>query len=590
MKILVTFLEKLKIKKRRNLFLLGLTPLFLIGIGITIFDIYYYNRILPGVYASNLLLAGKTRVEAEALLKNQIKTPGTITLLAKGKKFDLSLNDIDLSYDIQSTVNSAYHLYRSENIISDIFNKPISLFTIKSVPIVTTTDEGKLNEYLQVISSQVATEPVHPSVIYSGNEVNVEKGSAGENIDNKKFRKNLEQQLASEDYSDIHIPFRTIDPALSEEESESLKKRAETLVEKRITLQHEYDLFSLKENELFSFLDARENFNEENIFRYVEKEISPRVNREPQNAVFRFEGGKVIEFLPGKDGITIDRQLLKDQLIDKLASLETSDEKTSTLIVPVQTDPPKVTTDQVNNLGINELLGSGISKFKGSIPGRVFNIGHASSKLNGVLVAPGETLSFNQAVGEVSSLTGYKQAYVIKDGRTVLGDGGGVCQVSTTLFRAALAAGLPINERRAHSYRVGYYEQNSPPGLDATVYSPTTDLKIKNDTPGHILVQTIFKPFESTLIFEIYGTNDGRIATTTKPVVTSVTAPPEDLYVDDPTLPTGVVKQVDYKAWGAKAVFDYKVERDGVTTYEKRFVSNYRPWQAVYLKGTGVQQ
>jgi hypothetical protein len=90
-----------------------------------------------------------------------------------------------------------------------------------------------------------------------------------------------------------------------------------------------------------------------------------------------------------------------------------------------------------------------------------------------------------------------------------------------------------------------------------------------------------------SLIFEIYGTNDGRIATTTKPIITSVSPPPEDLYVDDPTLPLGETKQIDYKAWGAKVNFDYTVEKDGETIYEKTFYSNFRPWQAVFLRGTG---
>ena len=186
----------------------------------------------------------------------------------------------------------------------------------------------------------------------------------------------------------------------------------------------------------------------------------------------------------------------------------------------------------------------------------------------------------------MSVLTGYKQAYIIQDGKTVLGDGGGVCQVSTTLFRAVLNSGLSIVERAAHSYRVGYYEQNSGPGLDATVYSPTTDFKFKNDTPANILIQTIYEPKIYKLTVEVYGTSDSRVASTTKPVVTSSTPPPEDLYMDDPTLPVGTVKQVDYKSWGAKVIFDYTVTRNGETLYQKKFVSNYKPWQAKFLRGT----
>jgi vancomycin resistance protein YoaR len=169
-----------------------------------------------------------------------------------------------------------------------------------------------------------------------------------------------------------------------------------------------------------------------------------------------------------------------------------------------------------------------------------------------------------------------------------LGDGGGVCQVSTTFFRAALNAGLPIVERRSHSYRVAYYEQGFSPGLDATVFDPTTDLKIKNDTDNYILIQTIFNEKESRLTFDLYGTNDGRISTVGKSVIKSSTPPPEDLYIDDPTLKIGVVKQIDYKAWGAKVYFNYKVEKDGVILFEKIFYSNYQPWQAKFLRGTAT--
>jgi vancomycin resistance protein YoaR len=168
----------------------------------------------------------------------------------------------------------------------------------------------------------------------------------------------------------------------------------------------------------------------------------------------------------------------------------------------------------------------------------------------------------------------------------MLGDGGGVCQVSTTFFRAVLNTGLPIIERRSHSYRVGYYEQDSPVGLDATVYAPSTDFKFRNDTNNHILIQTEFLPKKAMLIFEIYGTDDGRSATISKSVISSVTPPPEDLYIDDPTLPAGTIKQIDYKAWGAKAYFTYTVERDGETIFEKTYYSTYQPWQAKFLKGT----
>jgi vancomycin resistance protein YoaR len=150
-----------------------------------------------------------------------------------------------------------------------------------------------------------------------------------------------------------------------------------------------------------------------------------------------------------------------------------------------------------------------------------------------------------------------------------------------------LDSGLPIIERNPHSYRVSYYEQDSGPGIDATVYSPYVDLKFKNNTPNHLLIQTDINTSSYFLSFEIYGTPDGRKVTMTDPVILSSTPPPEDKYVDDPSLPQGEIEQIEHKAWGAKVSFDYKVIKDNFVIYEKTFYSNYRPWQAVYLRGTG---
>jgi len=350
------------------------------------------------------------------------------------------------------------------------------------------------------------------------------------------------------------------------------------------TADFEYQSFAYKGEGLFPFLGTKGGVDQDYVSETVSK-ISSQVEREAKNPVFVFEEGRVKEFEPSIEGVSVKADELSALIVDSLRAFEEG-ENTATIEVPVVKSSPKITTGDVNNLGINELIGRGVSRFRGSIANRVHNISLASSRFKGVLVAPGETFSFNKALGDVSDLTGYKQAYVIKEGKTVLGDGGGVCQVSTTLFRAALKAGLPIVERAAHSYRVGYYEQDSLPGFDATVYDPSPDLKIQNDTPGHILIQTSVDTKTSTLVFEIYGTSDGRVATTTKPIITSQVAPPEDLYVDDPTLAAGTVKQIEYKAWGAKVSFNYLVTRNGEEIYKKTFFSNYRPWQAVYLRGT----
>ncbi len=305
------------------------------------------------------------------------------------------------------------------------------------------------------------------------------------------------------------------------------------------------------------------------------------------DALFQFNAGRVTAFRPSREGKQVNRDKTKEAFMQTLATVPNTSETHIVVPLTVETIKPSMTTDQVNAFGIKERIGRGYSEFAGSIPGRVHNVALAAARINGVLIKPGATFSFNDAVGDISAATGYQSAYIIKEGRTVLGDGGGVCQVSTTLFRAALNAGLPIVERRAHAYRVHFYEDDgSKAGLDATVFSPSVDLKIKNDTPGYILIQAKTNTKNMTLTFELYGTADGRRAEILNHQVGGLTPPPPPLYQDDPTLPKGVTKQVDWAAWGANASFRYKVTRNGEVLQDQVFTSRFQPWQAVYLKGT----
>jgi len=314
--------------------------------------------------------------------------------------------------------------------------------------------------------------------------------------------------------------------------------------------------------------------------------IAAEVDRPVQDALFEFKNGKVVSFQISKEGREVDRQEVKKLIILAFSSPQ----KEKTLIpldLPVKIIEPRIATEKSNELGIRQLLAEGESFFKDSIPSRVHNIILASSYLHGVVIPPGEVFSFAKKIGTISAEVGYKPAYVIKNKATVLEDGGGVCQVSTTLFRAALNAGLPIVERKAHYYRVGFYEQGGyPPGLDATVYPPSPDLKFKNDTPAHILIQTIVDKEAKRLVFQLYGTSDGRRVEISKPVIHSQTPPPEPIYIDEPSLPAGVIKRIDSAHWGAKVSFERKVfYADGSLKEKQTFWSNYVAWPAVFQRG-----
>ncbi len=325
-------------------------------------------------------------------------------------------------------------------------------------------------------------------------------------------------------------------------------------------------------------------YNSESIDEYL-TELKESYTLEPKDALFELNNGKVSAFKPEEPGKEILTEQAKKDFLSYMSNV-TNLPQHYEIVVSDKILEPEITLENVNTYGIVEKIAEGRSNYTGSIPGRVHNVILATSRFHGVLVPPGDIFSYNKIVGDISQATGFQPAYVIKDGRTVLGDGGGVCQVSTTLFRAALNAGLPIIERKAHAYRVHYYENDRKPGFDATVFSPSVDFKFKNDTGNYILIQTSINQATRDVIFEFWGKKDGRQVELSDAQIYDQRPAPEPLYQDDPTIPRGTTKQVDWAAPGAKSKFTYKVTRNGEVLQDETFYSNYRPWQAVYLVGT----
>lgn len=578
------------INKRKNTIKAAIS-IVLIFIVITLgFNLYYYNKFFKNVYLAEVSLEGKTKDQAlDELMSKPL--PRNLKVIVGQASYDILTSEIDYSVDYKKSLDRVYGYTNSGNIINDQITKFVLLFKPKSFSLNINLNEAKLLESVLIISSKTGSKPIQPSAKIINGQVVVERGVDGIQIDEEEVVNQIKNELSNLKDRPINVEFKNIKAYLDDTEYQDYKLLVDKVKGSSIKLFVEPDgppshiEYQINDSTIASFVRYDKKLDEKSIRQEI-LEISKNINRNSQNSVFIVEDGLVKEFVPSKDGVTVD----EDQLLNKIATSVNDilfGNQQPSIEIPVVKYPAKIKNEDVNNLGIKTLLGKGYSTFRGSIPNRIHNVNLAQSKFKGLLIPPGETVSFNNVLGDVSSFTGYKAAYVIKDGKTVLGDGGGVCQVSTTLFRAVLNAGLPVIERRAHAYRVGYYEQGFPPGLDATVYSPTTDFKFKNDTPSYILIQPTIDLNNLSLNFEIYGTSDGRISTVSKPVITSQSAPAEDLYIDDPTLPSGTIKQIEHKAWGAKVIFDYKVTRNNETLIDQRFVSNYRSWQAVYLKGTG---
>lgn len=567
--------------KLRNFFLFIVIVLLIAVAAYVGYILAFRNLILPRVSIANIEVTGMDKDSAKRLVEHYFKNnPSVVILRYEGKEYT-NFENFNVEYDFVWAVDQAMLIGRSGNVLTRIKEQAQALYKPRIIQVPSRYDIDEMIGVVDELGEEINSEPVWPTLEITGKNVALVKGKNGITIDKDKLKSDITSNLLLPGTHLVEIPMERVVTEESTEQSNKALAVAQNWIDKKLELKGKDTSFELSPNQIVSLFGLYFDPISSTSYEKIIAEIKPVIEREPVDAVFTFEEDRVKEFKPEVVGTKIDIPALKEKLA---VAIYTVDEKP--LQVPLILSYPDITVDKINNLGIKELIGKGTSEFAHSIPGRVFNVNLAASRINGVIIPPGEEFSFNKHVGEISRDTGYQSAYIISGGRTVLGDGGGVCQVSTTVFRAALNSGLPITERKAHAYRVGYYEQDSKPGIDATVYNPSVDLKFKNDTGNHILVQTKVDTKKLVMSVEIYGTSDGRVASITEPKISGQTAPPQTIYVDDPTLPAGTTKQIDWSAWGAKVSFDYKVERGGEILIEKTFYSNYQPWQAVYLKGT----
>jgi vancomycin resistance protein YoaR len=302
-------------------------------------------------------------------------------------------------------------------------------------------------------------------------------------------------------------------PALTAAEAEKALVSAEIAVGEPITLLGDGEQYVIEAANLKSWLlisstapktlVAREDFmprtsdynylDPSKVFLYVDN-LAKSIDKEAQNAQLSVSEGKVVVSIKEQIGSKVDRK-------DAINHIQQAVVGERIVKLKVSMIEPAIRSDNLTELGLTELISTGWSDFSGSPANRIHNVRVGASKFNGVLIEPDENFSFNKALGPVEASTGYLPELVILFDKTVPEFGGGLCQVSSTAFRAALNAGLPILERHAHAYPVSYY---TPYGVDATIYLPTPDLRWQNDTGKYVLIQTRIEGRK--LYFDFYGT------------------------------------------------------------------------------------
>jgi vancomycin resistance protein YoaR len=246
--------------------------------------------------------------------------------------------------------------------------------------------------------------------------------------------------------------------------------------------------------------------------------------------------------------------------------------------IALRRTPPARNVQDWYAKGIRYHFGGGESSFRGSPTFRVQNIVAGSRQIDNTYLGAGEVFDFNSRV-KISAALGFVEGYIISGGTLAKDIGGGICQVSTTVWRAAYNAGLPIVQRNNHSYRVHYYD---PPGFEATVFSPYKNLKFKNDTGSPMFIQMTWYTRSGRLTLDFFGAKPDRRVSITDPYIYNVRPPAGPRYQADPNVRLGRVRRIDSPERGMSVRINRTVSYDDGRKVSDSTRSTYVPWGAIY--------
>lgn len=571
-------------------------------------SISFGNRIFPGVSISGLSLSGLKVNEATALITSTSNYPenGRITLTYGEQKWEVTPAQLGVFMDPVASAVAAYKTGRKGSIDKVLLERFNLLRGGVEVQPAFIYNQKNTVDFLNMIAGQINQPLQEASLEISGTDVIVHNGQPGRVLDVAASLALIASQL--ELMHDAVIPLAVIETEPVILDAGAQGELARTILSQpfQFTLppeigavEGEWQLEPAALAKLLAF--ERGNNGSAGTFEVVVnptlaalhlESLREELDAEPENARFIFndETGQ----LDLEASAIIGRSINIQNSIQNInASIKAGGHQAQ---LAFDITEPAVTDSKTGaELGITELVYEHTSYFYGSSADRVQNIRAASASFHGLLIPPGGTLSMSDELGDISLDNGYAEALIILGDETIKGVGGGVCQVSTTLFRTVYFAGYPILERHAHAYRVAYYEQTAGgghnanlAGLDATVFVPLVDFKFRNDSDYWLLMATYIYD-NSALTWKFYSTKDGRSVEhhTTGP--TNIIEAPDDLYRENPELDKGEVKQVDWAAEGARVVVTRRVTRGSELLYDDTFTTVYEPWRNIFEYGPGTE-
>jgi vancomycin resistance protein YoaR len=580
------------------LFCLSVVLSLLFG-SVLAFELYYADRFYPGVWVWGVNVGGMRIEEAAAALETGLGLDASLVAV-RGPEYSWGVRptDLGLQLDAEATLAPAYQLGREGSWAENLLTHLQLLTESRTFPPITTYDERVTRLYLEALAAKIYLAPTDATLSLDGVTPVVNPAQAGRYLDIAATLAVLSPAVAQLAPAEVDLVVREIPPPVAD--AEPARAEAEALLNGPLTLvlanprEGDPGPWVIPPEQLVTMLVVRQEggtlhtgLNEDALRAYVEG-IAPELVIEPVDATYDLheDTGQLTALSPSAEGRALDVGASVVHIVQELAA--------GNRYVPLvlQAVPPRYPdTATAEELGIADLVAEGESYFIGSPAGRDHNIRLAATKFHGVIVPPGETFSFNDCLGPVTEEEGYDESLITAGEQLQMGIGGGICQVSTTAFRAAFWGGYPIVERWYHYQRVSYYELvGGEVGMDATVFSPQVDLKFVNDREYPLLIQTEVEEEEHRLIFRFYSTDDGRRVEKEGPEVTDETEPGPPIYELKEDMEPGTVTKWQSAVGGLTATIERRIyDANGNLIRHDTFASKYAPRRAAYHYGPGYE-
>lgn len=551
----------------------------------------YEDRIYPAVRIAGVPVGGMSFAEARAVVgarAEEIETT-TATFTYKGRTWTPALKELGVHVDVESTLDAAFQIGRESNARQRLSTAWSLLRNDRSLPLQVRLDASELNAWLDRVDVDLGVTPKDAALVVENGTVRIDPEVNGLIVDRTQLTEQVVATLRTLTPPTATLPVITKQPRVHAADLEPAKAKLEQALSRPITLTYDDRSWTLEPADLGAFVvttvtdnpgtapSVDVSLDQKALAKWLSQRLRREIDREPVDAVVAWNGKRIFAVRDSQDGAKLKPQTLAEAVSNSFFGDHAS------VRVPVAVLKPRIDSSNLESLGITTRLAVGTSNFDGSNEGRAENIRVGAEKLNGTLVAPGETFSFNHAIGVISEENGFVEAPVIDGERIGRDVGGGICQVSTTVFRAALYAGMPIEEWWPHRYRLGFYELDGwTPGLDASILQPEGDpfgggdFIFRNATDGWLLIEAYTDGPRVVVI--IYGPDTGWNVKVSDPIYGQEYEPTDDLEIVDDKLDPGTIMQTEYAQKGLDVTYYRDVyDRDGNLLRHDEFTTHFYP-------------